>query len=75
MKTHECRIRGQRIGVWYQKHSVFCLKSVCGLSSIDQPHLSGLWLHAGEQSLWRAEEVECFGQDAILEAVGYRSIF
>lgn len=32
------------------------LVSVCSLSSIDQSHLSGLWLHEGKESVWRAKE-------------------
>ena len=39
--------------------------------SIDQSWLSGLWLHAGKQSMWRAKEAERIGRNAISEPIGY----
>lgn len=46
--------------------------SICSLSSIDQPHLSRLWLHAGKQLIQTAKEEEHTGQNAILEPISHR---
>lgn len=37
------------------------LVSICDLSSMDQSHLSEMWLHAGKQPMWRAKEEKCIG--------------
>ena len=34
---------------WNWKSVGLCLNSVCGVATIDQPHLSRLGLHAGNQ--------------------------
>lgn len=50
------------------------LISVCSQSSIDHTGLSGLWLHAGKESIWRAKEAERIGGKAISEQFTFSSI-
>lgn len=44
-------------------------ESVSVSSSTDESCLSGLWLHAGKQSVWRAKEAESI--DGNTEPIGY----
>lgn len=50
------------------------LFSVYGPRSIDQSGLSGLWLDAGKQSVFRAKEAERIGLNEICEPIAYHLI-
>lgn len=47
------------------------LVSICSASSVDRSRVSRLWLRAGRQSMWRAEEAGSIGWNAVLEPIDY----